>query len=432
MKIYKAVSAVLLIFALTFAIIAVPKTVYAEEERIPMVIIYAQVPDNWTVPGIWAWGPRGNAFQDWPGGIMTPDPNNPGWYFAHLPADKTGAIINDHFASEQTDDFEFNGEPIWITVNSPGDGFEVTTEQQTVGDFPPFYPLITIYAHTPEGWDSPSIWAWGPRGNAFENWPGGSMSADLENPGWYFAQIPSDSTGALINANDGSVQTSDFEFTGESLWITISDDGEEVVFEVSDTKLTEGNIRGAMIDVTADPAEPPGTADFSDIDTITIFANIPDAWQEAGLWAWNENDGLGNVFGAWPGPRFEQMDGIWHTMEVPDWVDSIIINALGGGVQTVDILVEKGKDVYIAITDAEGGFHLEYESFDPNNIGQVEAAPLPTLAPPVVIQAGTTPAPTVASNDSATNTAVIIIIVVVAVVVIAGVAFIIVKKKKEA
>ena len=53
MKKIKLVS-VLALLLVMFAVF-VPIQAYAQEQE--MVIVYAQVPDNWTVPGIWAWGP---------------------------------------------------------------------------------------------------------------------------------------------------------------------------------------------------------------------------------------------------------------------------------------------------------------------------------------------------------------------------------------
>ena len=47
------------------------------------------------------------------------------------------------------------------------------------------------------------------------------------------------------------------------------------------------------------------------------------------------------------------MDGDWYTIEVPGWINSVIINANEGSVQTTDLSVEVGKDVWIVVSDAE-------------------------------------------------------------------------------
>jgi hypothetical protein len=171
-----------------------------------------------------------------------------------------------------------------------------------------------------------------------------------------------------------------------------------------------------------------------DVGYITLRAYVPAVWTDAGVWAWNDADGYGNVFGGWPGDRFETRDGHWYTMQLPGWVDHIIINAIGGGVQTVDIEVEQHRDIYIAILDADGAFHLSYYYFDPHEIDAPSEAPLPDLPTPVTIaadppaQAATPPAPVV--EDSGVNVVLIVVIVVVVVVVVAAAAVIILKKKK--
>lgn len=47
------------------------------------------------------------------------------------------------------------------------------------------------------------------------------------------------------------------------------------------------------------------------------------------------------------------MGGDWYTIEVPGWINSVIINANEGSVQTADLSVEVGKDVWIVVSDAE-------------------------------------------------------------------------------
>lgn len=47
-----------------------------------------------------------------------------------------------------------------------------------------------------------------------------------------------------------------------------------------------------------------------------------------------------------------EADG-WYALEAPGWINSVIINANEGGVQTTDLSVESGKDVWVVVTDAE-------------------------------------------------------------------------------
>ena len=69
---------------------------------------------------------------------------------------------------------------------------------------------IIVYAQVPEDWTEPCIWAWADDGtNAFEAWPGEKMTADENNPGWYYCWIPAAAGNVIINANEGGVQTAD-------------------------------------------------------------------------------------------------------------------------------------------------------------------------------------------------------------------------------
>jgi len=422
----------LVVCAVFIAALATPiAEVQASED---MVIVYVQVPEDWEAPGAWAWGPRGDAFPSWPGGAFQADPNNPGWYFIHLPADKTGALINANDGSIQTSDFPFEGVPVWVTVNGPGEDFDVTTDQQTTGAFPEYIPTaamtpidlvedlidaVVVYAYIPEGWELPGMWAWGPRGNAFDEWPGEGMNADANNPGWYYGFLPADKVGALINANNGDVQTSDFPFEGAPVWVVIETDGEEVTFNVYTDPLTSGALptREPFVALVAEVAEVP------DAGYITVHAMVPFGWDGPGVWAWN-ND-IGSVFPGWPGQPFDTMDGDWHVMEIPAWVNEIIINAQNGGLQTDDIEIEPGRDIWILVSGSDENFELSYYPIE----GAEVAAPVRNE--PVRIEAETpvedTPAP---ANDGGSNTVLIIIIVAVVVVVLAVGAFIIIKKKK--
>ncbi|MEG0127136.1 MAG: hypothetical protein RR816_13780, partial [Clostridia bacterium] len=65
-------------------------------------------------------------------------------------------------------------------------------------------------------------------------------------------------------------------------------------------------------------------------------------------------------FKAWPGePLKADTDG-WLKLEVPGFINSVSVNGNAGKVQTADIAVEAGKDLYLVVTDAENQ-SLTYE-----------------------------------------------------------------------
>ena len=111
----------------------------------------------------------------------------------------------------------------------------------------------------------------------------------------------------------------------------------------------------------------------------------------------------------------EGEDG-WLTLSVPGWVNSIIVNGSDGSVQTSDLSVETGKDLWIVVSDAENA-EVTYE------------------APAETVETAEAPAaesePTVAAEPAETksNSMPIVIGVVVVIAVVAG--GVVISKKKR-
>jgi len=156
------------------------------------------------------------------------------------------------------------------------------------------------------------------------------MTAGDEN--WYTGKAPTWINSIIINANNGEVQTEDISVDPAELWVTVAEDGS---YELSYT----------------DPA-------IADIPNITVHVKAPSDWTEPNLWAWSAPDGT-NVFTTWPGEALAA-DGDWLTKEIPGWVNSIIVNADNGEVQTTDISIETGKDVWVVVSGPEA-FEVSYE-----------------------------------------------------------------------
>lgn len=147
---------------------------------------------------------------------------------------------------------------------------------------------------------------------------------DEGEDGWFTAKAPTWVNSVIVNGNEGTVQTADISIEGKELWITVYED---LSYELSDT-------------------DPNKTA-----ENITVRVQVPSDWSAPCCWAWSAPDGT-NVFSSWPGEALT-MDGDWYTIEVPGWINSVIINANEGSVQTADLSVEVGKDVWIVVSDAE-------------------------------------------------------------------------------
>lgn len=211
--------------------------------------------------------------------------------------------------------------------------------------------VILIYAHTPEGWESPHIWTWDADGvAAFAKlgWPGKAMIEDTNNPGWYYLYIPASMENVIINANEGTVQTDAFPITNENVWVTVEleVDGEEttVVATVSTTKATTGDL----------PTYVP---------TKYVYAYVPIDWDKAGIWAWEHPAGT-NVYPTWPGAEMELQSDGWFMIEIPAVANRVIINnfASSGTLQTVDVTIDE-NDVYIVVGEAGSDNKYAAETF---------------------------------------------------------------------
>lgn len=206
-----------------------------------------------------------------------------------------------------------------------------------------------FYVQVPADWESPCVWAWDSDGNnAFEAWPGEEMEADPENEGWYYIWLPSFANHVIVNANDGSVQTEEQILDSNAAWMTVkAADTVEVTYE----KQTSGEA-------------PAYTEKF------TVHAKVDESWENPCLWAWSAPDGT-NAFASWPGEALEEGENGWLQKTVPGWINSVIVNGNEGGVQTTDISVESGKDIWLVINGPED-YTVSYE--EPELAAETEAA----------------------------------------------------------
>ena len=384
MKAAKKVTSLLV--SLMLLLLMVPTLAFAADDE--RIIVYAQVPEDWTEPCIWAWADDGtNAFEAWPGEKMTADENNPGWYYCWIPAAAGNVIINANEGGVQTADQKLEAKNAWITITD-ADTVEISYEAKTTGEIPEYVEMFEGHAKVDAIWEDVRSWAWlDPDGtNAFEAWPGEAMTAG-EN-GWYTAKVPVWVNSVIINANGGEVQTEDLTIDAAEVWVTVDAEGAaEFTYNDPDAPVAED---------------------------ITVYVQAPADWSEPHLWAWSAPDGT-NVFSAWPGEALQDAGDGWLSLTVPGWINSIIVNGNEGSVQTTDLSVDVGKDVWIVVEDAENAT-VTYEE------------PTIDVATPDS-QATSEPVAEEAPAESGVNPVVIVIAAVAVIAVVAGV--VIVKKKKS-
>lgn len=388
----KKVIAILVSVLLMMSVLSVTAFAAEGDEMVPVVV---KVPEGWDAPNLWAWADDGtNAFAAWPGEEM--EALTEGWYYTYVPGYVQNVIVNANQGTDaavQTDGIVVEaGREVWIAV-SQDTTVSVSHEAQMRGEIPAYVEKFVVHAYVPLSWKTVNLWAWSaPDGtNAFEAWPGAAMKEGED--GWFTGKVPTWVNSLIVNGNEGSVQTEDISIEAKELWITVYED---LTYELS--------------------YEDPNKA----VDNITVHAQIPADWEAPCCWAWSAPDGT-NAFTSWPGEALT-LDGEWYTIQVPGWINSVIINGNEGTVQTTDLSVEAGKSIWIVVTDAENAV-VSYEE------PAAEAAPVETAAETTKAPAAATE-PASAAEENGSNTGVIIG-VVAAVVVLGGAAVVLARKKKK-
>lgn len=323
-------AALLLVTVLPCAVRA-EDTAAAEPAMVPVVV---SAPEGWESISLWAWADDGtNAFAAWPGEEL--EELAEGWYYTYVPEFVQNVIVNANQATEnavQTDAIAVEaGKEVWITIAEDLTA-EIAYEAQLRTEIPEYVERFIVHAYVPLSWKTANLWAWSaPDGtNAFESWPGKEMK-EGEN-GWFTCKAPVWINSIIVNGNEGTVQTEDISVEGKELWVTVYKD---LTCELS--------------------YEDPDKA----VEDVTVHAQVPADWEAPCCWAWSAPDGT-NAFTAWPGQPLEQ-DGDWYTLQVPGWINSVIINAAEGTVQTTDLSVEPGREIWIVVKDA-GNAEVFYEA----------------------------------------------------------------------
>ena len=389
----KKAIAILVSVLLMMSVLSLTAFAAEDDEMVPVVV---QVPKGWDAPHAWAWADDGtNAFAAWPGEEM--EPLAEGWYYIYVPGFVQNVIVDANQGTDaavQTDGIVVEaGKEVWITVAEDATA-SVSYEAQLRGKIPAYVEKFVVHAYVPLSWKTVNLWAWSaPDGtNAFEAWPGAEMTEGED--GWFTGKVPVWVNSLIVNGNEGSVQTEDISIEAKELWITVYED---LTYELS--------------------YEDPNKA----VDNITVHAQVPADWEAPCCWAWSAPDGT-NAFSSWPGEALT-LDGDWYTIQVPGWINSVIINGNEGTVQTTDLSVETGKDVWIVVTGPENAA-VSYEA-PAAEAASVETTPETTEAPTAATEVPAAP------EAAGSHTGLIVGIVAAVAVLGGGAAIILARKKKK-
>lgn len=389
-KLFKKAMTVLLAFTVMFFAF-MPMHVKAEEER---CVIYVNPPEDWSDPFLWAWDEDGNnAFASWPGGEMEADPGNEGWYYIWIPSWADHIIVS---AGEgvQTGELIKEEGDVWITI-ADMENAELSNEALTEGDIPTYVEKFKIHVSVPESWESPAF-TW----SGLEEEAGRTLK--IGEDGWYTGNVPVAASAIIISGSAENQKTESISTDPAEVWITVAEDG-SFDFTYNDPNAVQA-------------------------PDINVFVTVPEDWETPCLWAWSAPDGT-NVFTSWPGEALAEGGEGWFTLQVPGWINSIIVNANDGGVQTTDISVETGKDVWIVISGPEE-YEVSYEEIQIPETGETPEETTAQEAETEAAEQGVEPAQSEEQAESGTNAGVITAVVVICIVIAALAAFFMAKKKK--
>lgn len=396
-KLLKRISMFLFVFAMAF-VTFMPMKVKAEEER---TVVYVKAPEDWSDPCLWAWDEEGNnAFASWPGGEMEQDKNNEGWYYIWIPSWADHFIVSANEAEVQTGEIISEGGNVWITIED-AETTETSYDALTQGEIPAYVEKFEVHVKVPDSWENPCLWAESEGTSEFEAWPGEALKAG-EN-GWYTGKAPVWVRSIVINGSDGAVQTEDIAIDPAQVWVMVEEDG-SYDFSYNDPDAVE-------------------------VPDINVYVRTPADWESVCMWAWSAPDGT-NAFASWPGEALAEGENGWLTIMVPGWINSIIVNANEGDVQTTDISVETGKDVWILVTGAEE-YEVSYEepAADASGAGDEEAAE-GTDTEEMGSEEAAEESGQIQEAESSTNTGVIVVVVIICVIIAVLAVFFVIRKKK--
>ena len=411
MKLWLSLMLVFLSFSLQ------PQSLFAEEALDEVTLLYAQVPETWEAPHVWAFtedGEAAYALLGWPGKAMMEDPNNEGWFYLYIPSHMDNVIINANGGSVQTDAFALTEDTLWVSISLEEESVVValSNDPLTSGESPEYVPTQYVFAYVPIDWDTAAVWAWlHPDGvNAFPNWPGEEMT--LLSDGWFRLEVPRFVNRVIINnfSTTNGQQTVDLEI------------GDETVYILIDTEANpDGQFEAEIF------AQKPVILGPSFIITI----DAPATWETPHVWSWSHPDGT-NVFPSWPGEPAEYNEDTneWF-VRLPIWANRIIINngvAGAGGEQTVDVALEDAINDTILVGEiGENGQYTavmasSLDSNDPDHDPTPDPDPDPTPDP----QPDPQPDP---ADETTTPLGLWIGLGVAGTLVLAGVAFFLIKRK---
>ena len=356
------------------------------------ITVSVKAPADWDVVYLYVW--EGDPMAGWPGTAMT---KNGDWWTLEIPAGSyTNVIANNGEGKPQTSDLKMDGSAdCWIVAEATA-GVVYTDAACTT----PFgggasTPSTGLNSLALVGTGIPGVGEWNP----------GDPAGDM-------VKVSEGVYTKVIAALAGT--TMKFKIAGNDAWddaynFGAGEDGVSVAYgtkldltngggskDITLTTVNDGNVKFTidltgeiptlLVEETDEPVtEVPDAPDVPAIpegEKITVYVKFPDDWKGACVWAWKDGVGDADPSG-WPGTlTLVKGDNGWWSVQVPNWVEGVLVHGNGASVQTPDMQIEAGKDVWInAYTDYKNPV-FSYEEITiippPADGGNVEVTARPT------------------------------------------------------
>lgn len=105
-------------------------------------------------------------------------------------------------------------------------------------------------------------------------------------------------------------------------------------------------------------------AAFATENTVTVHAQVPADWEAVAAYTWEPES-----LGSWPGTEMTK-NGDWYECEMGSEQLTLIINNNNNGIQTSDLTIESGKEIWVIVSSTDGQIGAEIYYEDPANGGE--------------------------------------------------------------
>ena len=290
----------------------------SDDPEVDTITIYFNNPDEWAEVYVHVWRDGGSSYTSWPGMPMNEPEEDSDWYFVEVPDTYNMFIFNDGIVDNRYDDHRHRESTGWYDgefwYDEEPDGTEVEIEPFALLS-PADGTLLKVEGGPQEEvvitWERPATIV---DGFLQFTWKLDNRGGDFSDP---VIALPADQKG---NANQITLTLDTIDGLLDELGLDIGN--------VLEADWTVTAVAGELVQdsdgvFTIDLER--GIVEEVEIDSITIYFNNPDDWEEVFVHVWEED---GPTYTTWPGmPMNEPEEGSdWWYVELPGNFNMFIFN----------------------------------------------------------------------------------------------------------